>query len=596
MKPSYLANLVALCAQSGLKNLVLSPGSRVAPLALAFDAHPQIQTHSVVDERAAAFIALGMSQQFLSQARKILTNPLPLVGIACTSGSALYNYAPAVAEAFFQQVPLLILSADRPPEWINQWDGQTIFQAEIYGKHVKGSFQMPVDMAHPDAQWHAQRMMQEAIELARLAPCGPVHINFPFREPFYPETGETWVADGNTQAREFWPARMEVPKSQWGTLLDTFLAQEKILIIGGQHTYSPNLCKSLNLLRHDFKIPILGDLISNLHSIPESIQHHDLFLRPNLGDWEGALRPDLLITFGLSVLSKPLKKILRRYPPQQHWHISPDTQVADTFQSLTRIIQCKPEDFFERIYGDLDFHTMLERDEEGEERPYYVQWQEKEEQAKQYRYHFNFEAQAWSELEAFSLVMEAVPKHAQCHLANSMPVRYANLMPWEGYLEEATGLLAQPEVFANRGTSGIDGANSTALGAALARPDIPCVLLTGDLAFFYDRNGLWVPQIPPNLRIILFNNQGGNIFRLIPGPREQPGFERLFETPHQLKAKNTCQDMGLSYVFAQNRVDLVRYLEEFFQEAHPPGLLEIFTDREQNAEVYHTYLQGFSLK
>jgi 2-succinyl-5-enolpyruvyl-6-hydroxy-3-cyclohexene-1-carboxylate synthase len=183
-----ILDLVSLCAKKGIKNAILSPGSRCAPISLAFARHPDIHARTVSDERSAAFIALGMAQQH--------EKPVALV---CTSGSAAYNYAPAIAEAFFQQIPLLVITADRPPEWIDQWDGQTIRQAEIFGKHVKGFFSFPDEFGHPDKIWHANRLANEAINLACEYPAGPVHINIPLREPFYPETGEEF--DFNQEIR-----------------------------------------------------------------------------------------------------------------------------------------------------------------------------------------------------------------------------------------------------------------------------------------------------------------------------------------------------------------------------------------------------------
>jgi 2-succinyl-5-enolpyruvyl-6-hydroxy-3-cyclohexene-1-carboxylate synthase len=174
-----IIDLASICAQKGVKNAILSPGSRCAPITLAFARHPDIQTRTISDERSAAFIALGMAQQ--------LNMPVVLI---CTSGSAAYNYAPGVAEAFFQQIPLIVITADRPPEWIDQWDGQTIRQTEIYGKHVKGFFQFPDEYGHQDKVWHANRIVNEAINLSKEFPAGPVHINIPLREPFYPEETE----------------------------------------------------------------------------------------------------------------------------------------------------------------------------------------------------------------------------------------------------------------------------------------------------------------------------------------------------------------------------------------------------------------------
>ena len=172
-------NIAEICARHGITDVVLSPGSRSAPLTLAFARHPELTVRVVPDERAAAFIGLGIAQ---AQRRA--------VALVCTSGTAGLNYAPAVAEAFFQQIPLLIFTADRPPEWIDQLEGQTIRQHNLYGAHAKGAFEFPVETSHPDAKWHSARIINEAINLAQAAPAGPVQVNVPLREQFYPQAGE----------------------------------------------------------------------------------------------------------------------------------------------------------------------------------------------------------------------------------------------------------------------------------------------------------------------------------------------------------------------------------------------------------------------
>ena len=175
MRLQPIFNLIEICAKHGLKRAIISPGSRNAPLTMALARNPKIQCRSISDERSAAFIAIGITQQIKK----------PTI-LCCTSGSASLNYAPAVAEAFFQQIPLIILTADRPPEWIDQFDGQTIRQNGIYGEHVKNSYSIPVDLTNEAAQVHASRIMNEAINTSMEFPQGPVHINVPFREPFYP--------------------------------------------------------------------------------------------------------------------------------------------------------------------------------------------------------------------------------------------------------------------------------------------------------------------------------------------------------------------------------------------------------------------------
>lgn len=586
MNLQTIFNIATIAARQNLRNMILSPGSRVAPLTLAFVRQADVHTITLSDERAAAYTAFGLAQALVHQAIDQNHQPLPLVGIACTSGTAAYNYAPAVAEAFFQEIPLIIFTADRPPEWIDQKDGQTIRQREIYGRHIKASYEFPVDYSHPDAIWHAQRMANEAFNLARTAPYGPVHLNFPFREPFYPSQEEKIQTRPKVQLVSTFPSQSILHKATWNDILDIWENTPRKLIVVGQGVFPPQLSKALQNLYNDYHIPILADTISNISSVSKSITHHDLFLPQISEDLSHQLRPDLLITFGKSVISKALKLFLRKFPPGQHWHIQLAGPVADTFQSLSQVIPVEPSYFFHQLFSDLDFQNLLQNDEEGEDNPYDQIWQQINAQAQQYAEKFSFPDYPLSELEAIKLIINYLPQNTILHLANSMPVRYVNY--W--------GLpQASISVFANRGTSGIDGCLSTAVGCAMANPSTLVTILIGDLAFFYDRNALWNNYLPTNLRIILLNNHGGNIFRMIQGPKNQPEFAEYFETDQKLNAANTARDFDLEYLTAQDSSELIDKLSSFFDPATRSKILEITTDKEHNALVFNNFKSQFQV-
>jgi 2-succinyl-5-enolpyruvyl-6-hydroxy-3-cyclohexene-1-carboxylate synthase len=577
-----ILNIAEICAQKGFSRFVLSPGSRVAHLAIALVRHPQIETFTITDERSAAFVALGMANQLL-QTAILAQKKSQWVGIACTSGTAVYNYAPAIAEAFYQQIPLLVLTADRPPEWIDQQDGQAIHQRDIFGKHIKASYELPADYTHPDAVWHIERTVNEAINLMQTAPYGPVHINVPIREPFYPTETEEVKYDKNVKIIQVIDNQAVISKSFWNELIADWEDLDKKLIVLGQDYAQPDLIKALQLLYQDFRVPVVGDLIANAHSLPELIRFHDTFLMSEATFLKQNLQPDLLITCGKSLISKNLKIFLRNYQPRQHWHIQAAGTPADTFQTLTHHIRVEPTYFFNQLYADLDFQTMLERDEDGEDNAYNQLWQTKNQQAARSIYQFitKHNSLNFNELSIVGEIMEYLPISGILHLANSMSVRYANFF----------GLANsnQSQVFANRGTSGIDGSTATAVGAAIAEPTQIVTLLTGDLAFFYDRNGLWHNYLSANLRIILLNNQSGNIFRMIEGPSRQPELEEYFETRHPLTAQNTAQDFNLIYLFAQNWEELKQHLTVFFAESSQAKLLEIRTDKKTNAEIFNQF-------
>lgn len=566
-----IVNLVEILSRKGVNHAIISPGSRNAPLTIALVRHPDIKTLSISDERSAAFIAMGMAQN--------LKKP---VAICCTSGSAAFNYAPAVAEAFFQEIPLIILTADRPKEWIHQHDGQTIYQTDIFGKHVKQSFELGADYSHPDAIWHIERTVNHAVNLANTFPKGPVHINIPLREPFYPVENEQINFDNNARVIERLNTENTLSKEVWATLLQNIEQYEKVLIAGGQNEYDPDLTAVLQKLQEEFNFPVLGDSITNLKF--DSISYHDIFLNHDTDN----LRPELLITFGKSFISKSFKTFLRKNKAIDHWHLSLDNHLIDTFQSLTKVIPVQSKYFFEKLLEDVDFSQFRNGDDEERDGSYLEKWKKNNIKAKSYLEHFflaDFHQKQLNEFYAIKKLFDELPADSQLHLANSMSVRYANYI--------GTDYNKKMEVFANRGTSGIDGCVSTALGAALSTDKL-VYLLIGDLAFFYDRNALWNRYVPNNLRIILINNHGGGIFRMIDGPSKQAELADYFETVQSYNAEKTALEADVAY-FNAKTVDEFHTLSTAFLEPHGKAkIFEIETDSVYNTEIFKQFKAGFS--
>ncbi|GAA4409776.1 2-succinyl-5-enolpyruvyl-6-hydroxy-3-cyclohexene- 1-carboxylic-acid synthase [Nibrella viscosa] len=570
-----IVNLAELLYQKGITDVIVSPGSRSAPLTLAVARHPKLRVRVIADERSAGFIALGLAQQ-----RIVNGQPKP-VAIICTSGSAVYNLAPAVAEAYFQEIPLVLLTADRPREWVQQQDGQTIFQAGIFGSHVKRSYDLPADYSHPDARWYIERSVNEALNLSGLTPLGPVHINVPLREPFYPKEGEHF---------RYEPVRVidqvlvtqELPAETWHQLLSEWEGAERKLIAVGQLPYHPKLTEVLQKISEELAVPVVGEIISNQHQNQLFITQSDTFLSSVAGeDFLEELRPDLLLTCGQSFLARNLKTFLRKYPARQHWHIQPSAdRLVDSFQSLTKLIPTDPLYFFGKLFADLDYQRFLQGEEEPEENEYLERWQMADRRAGKLVQETLQPAEPFTEWAAVQTILDAVPPHSVLHLANSMPVRYANLC----------GIRADQHiaVSANRGTSGIDGCLSTAVGAALATDQL-VTLFIGDVAFFYDRNALWNSYVPANLRIVLFNNQGGHIFRMIDGPAQQPELETYFETEQPLTGRTTAEEAGIGYRSSHGRAELQLALADFFTPGSKARLLEVFTDKRVNATAFQQY-------
>jgi len=601
-------NIAEICARHGITDVVLSPGSRCAPLTIAFARHPRIRVRTVPDERAAAFIGLGLAQ---AQRRA--------VALVCTSGTAGLNYAPAVAEAYFQRIPLVIFTADRPPEWIDQLDGQTIRQTDLYGAHAKGSFHFPADTSHVDATWHGTRVVSEAIGLAEQFPAGPVQVNVPLREPFYPKAGEE-IRYEDVKIIQESPGRPQLPATELSALRDAIRSTSRVLVVGGQHPHDEALLLALRRFAAAYHVPVVGDIIANLHQPVGAdydlrqapLGRQDIFMAVPEPGLKEALRPELLITFGQSLIAKALKLYLRTTHPTQHWHIQPAGPAADTFQSLTRVIRMEPTDFFaalvEEDMGSTPYTTTpnltaapdatrvaqpvrltwprggsaLTETEVSTKAAYLKPWQKADSWAANFLEEFFAQPeQPFNEFTAFYHALRQLPDRTALHLANSMAVRYANIIG-----VPAARII---EVFANRGTSGIDGCTSTAVGAALAQPKRPVVVLTGDVAFFYDRNAFWHNYPLDNLRVVLLNNHAGGIFRLIDGPRQQPELEEFFETRQPLTAENTARDFHLRYFAVSSFAELELALPVFFAPGTGAALLEITTDSKTNADFFEQY-------
>ncbi|RYU97230.1 2-succinyl-5-enolpyruvyl-6-hydroxy-3-cyclohexene-1-carboxylic-acid synthase [Emticicia agri] len=564
-------NIAELCAQKNVKTAILCPGSRSAALTISMVRHPDIKTYSISDERSAAFIGLGMAQ---------ITNET--VAIVCTSGTAAYNLAPAVAEAFFQEIPLLILTADRPPEWIHQYDGQTIYQENIFGRNIKKSFHLPADYTHQDSVWQIERVLNEAINLTQSFPQGPVHINIPIREPFYPIEHEVVKFDKHVRIIENVSISKKLSKEFFEKFYETWKSCDKKLIIVGQQQ-NTQLSDVLNNISDEFGIPVLSDIISNV-MFENVISSHDVFLSSKNESFLQSLRPDLIITCGKSIISKNLKQFIRKYKPKYHFHIQENVELIDPFQTLTHKLEVSSEYFFETLFGDLDMMKLKEGDFDEENSDYFSLWQTANQKSELKLSNFLLDS-LYSEFKIVKNVANKLPENSIFHLGNSMPVRYANLI--------GLSVNKNIEIFANRGTSGIDGILSSAVGNALSTNKL-VICLIGDVSFFYDRNGLWNSYLPGNLRVILLNNRGGNIFRIIDGPNRQTELEEYFVTNQQFFAKRTCEDAGVLYLYASTDDELEKTLETFYEMSTQSKLLEVIVDGEISAEVFRKYKKLFT--
>jgi 2-succinyl-5-enolpyruvyl-6-hydroxy-3-cyclohexene-1-carboxylate synthase len=563
LQPIY--DIAEVCAQHGITSAIVCPGSRCAPLTLAFVRHPDITCRTFSDERSACFVALGIAQQ---------TN-MP-VSLVCTSGSAAYNFAPAIAEAFYRETPLLVFTADRPVEWIDQWDGQTIRQNNIFGAHVKKSYTLPQEYDHPDASWHIQRIINEAITLCNEFPKGPIHINVPLREPLYPAKGETLTFSKLKRITRVTPAQAQLSEADRNSLGKSLSKYTRIMVVGGQQLPHEAQAKSIIRFCKSNRAVLVGDVISNLHYLPETIRYADSFLSQCGDAIKKSLAPELLITVGKSVISKNIKLFLRHYQPREHWHIQPQGTTADTFQSLTRLIHCSPHHFFEGQSNpekQEPFHDQKKKN--------FIQLWHAEESRTRHSMKKYFRENRFTEFHTLKEIFDSLPARCNLHLSNSMSVRYANFL---GLSEKNKGV----HVFANRGTSGIDGCTSTAAGHAMTS-DIPNILVTGDMAFFYDRNAFWHNYPLPNFHIILLNNHGGVIFNLIDGPGSLEEKDEYFITNQKLTASYLAEEFGHDYLRIDSYKKIKPALKDFFSFDGKTKILEVVGDQQTAKETFELF-------
>jgi 2-succinyl-5-enolpyruvyl-6-hydroxy-3-cyclohexene-1-carboxylate synthase len=557
-------DIAAICAGHGIKQAVICPGSRSAPLLLGFTRHPSITCYTFSDERSAAFVALGMAQSS--------GKPVALI---CTSGTSVYNFAPAITEAYYSQTPLLILTADRPAEWIDQLDGQTIRQSNVYVDHIKAKYLFPSEFTHNDNTWHAQRMVNEAIIQCVSYPKGPVHINVPLREPLYNKdqkdinySDDIQIIHANELFSTLSIESLNSIKSEWHTY-------KKKLLVVGQTELNQDLSEAIQKFCKAHQIPVIADIISNQHRIPDLISFQDLFLGQINESRLASLQPDLLISLGQSVISKNLKVFLRKYKANAHWHIKPAGNTADTFQQLSRIIYANPVETLNQL-SEIENEDAFNKQKQDN---YYKLWHIEQRTSARTVASF-FPQQELNELELVHIILNEIPDGSGLHLANSMSVRYANFL---GLTDKKSTV----SVWSNRGTSGIDGCTSTAVGHALNNGQLQ-ILITGDLAFFYDRNAFWHNYPLNNLRIILLNNHGSLIFGLLDGPSALPEFKEFFETNQKLTAKALCAEFGMDYLKLDNKRKVKNLLKDFFDPEGPSKILEIESESALNKRIFES--------
>lgn len=534
----------------GVRHVVVSPGSRNAPLIVALARTEGLECTSVIDERSAAFVALGMAVQ--------TGRP---VAMACTSGSAALNYGPALAEAYYRNIPLIALTADRPEEWIDQDDSQTIRQAGALAAVVKGSYDLPVCRAGDEGlQRLCRRRVCDAIMQAITPSRGPVHINIQIDEPIDAVADD---ADYDFTFPELIRPETTIPQNEVKELADAISNARKVLIVAGFMPPSPSLAHCLAALPAN--CAVLCEAQSNLHG--PFTGNIDATLRAmSAQEKEELLAPEVVVTIGGSLLSRMIKSELRSRK-FEHWSIGTCDHCLDPLLNLSRRIECTPDTLFRQL-------VPLLKSSAGD---YRGRWLQASANAMQRSCEF-LQSAPWSDYTAMGLLLGALPGGTNLHLSNGTAVRYAQLFDYS----------AAARVECNRGVSGIDGCTSTAIGAAMTS-ETPTLLVTGDMSAQYDIGALATPGIPATFRMVVLNNSGGGIFRFIKATRDLPEMERYLAADVRLPLRDIAGGFGFDYYEARNAAMLRAVMPRFFAEGPQPCILNIVTPAQASAETIRKY-------
>ena len=538
-----------------IRKVVVSPGSRNAPFSIAFDEHPEIETFVVHDERSAGFIALGMTQELGET-----------IALCCTSGSACLNYYPAISEAFYRSIPLLVLTADRPAAWINHGDGQTIVQRDVFKNHILGSLEFDEDLFEQKSIETHQNELSNLLQITQSNWKGPIHLNVGLNEPLY-QTVEKSIDYGKRLTID--PSMKRIDAAEMELIMQE-INQSKVLVLAGQMEQNPKLQQELIKLASFPNVVVLVENTSNIqherfiHCIDRTLNGFD--------QSNDAFKPEILITIGGAVVSKRIKAYLRTAGIQKHYKIGAEFPEMDTYRCLSKVFPLAPVDFFEQV-NEYELVANTHN--------FNGKWKAIDIISKDRSLEFVSEFSNLTDLQVFQNIQDFLPESSILHMANSSVVRYAQLFdPLPGVRYES-----------NRGTSGIDGSTSTALGAAIVNPNKQHVLISGDISFLYDSNALWYEPFPRNFKMIVIQNYGGGIFKIIPGPADSKQRERYFEAKQAKSPASIAQAFGLQTKTISSLEELTEHLPLFFDASCETQVLEVQTDDLNNAIDLDRYFE-----
>lgn len=555
--------LVELLIKHGVHEAVISPGSRCTPLVIALSRNKTITNTVVIDERSAAFIALG----------KASASAKPVV-LVCTSGTALLNYAPAVAEAYYRHIPLVVISADRPHEWIDQDDSQTLRQFEALEKYVKRSYDLADNCSCDKQQWYANRIINDALIMCSSAEPGPVHINMQFDNPlnqtcrFQPTRWNSRMINAHTPCQN-------LSEEEIVEMADTIVHAKKVLVIGGFHNPDKKLQESLETLA--ILCPNVAIMCETIANLPSNYFIHDIDATLSVLTDE-ALRlmsPDIVITFGGAIVSRMIKKFIRETTECTHWHIGETDITVDCFLHLERHIRMSASPVFRQLALAIRNKTA-----ESITSDYAESWKTIAKKGRKLHSEI-IDTAPWTTLKASDFIFSNIPSGWALQLSNGTAIRYAQLFPALQVLRSDC----------NRGVSGIDGCTSTAIGASTVF-STTTVLVTGDMSSLYDLGAFAAPCISPKFKTIVLCNGGGEIFHFIDSTRSLPESEMYMAVnDRNYPVDKIANIFGFKIFKATSLEELQNVFPEFCNETGSPAMMCVYTSGKKSAETLRRYFE-----
>lgn len=551
--------LTSLLLEYGVSDAVVCPGSRNAPIVHNLSVCEAIRCRPVTDERSAAFYALGLA----------IATRRPTV-VCVTSGSALLNVMPAVAEAAYQHVPLVVISADRPQQWIDQLDGQTIPQSDALGRFVRKAVQLP-EPHNDEERWLCRRLVNEAMHLATCRQGAPVHINVPISEPLFEFSTEQLPQlsrFNNIKRAAINDASMDMPEA--------FHDATRPMIVIGQLAHGTISHETIRSLSEKYVVmsePLSNPSYMTIH-FDEAIRYivSDNSSINDDEDDKTAYYPDYVIYVGDTLVSKPARRFLRNAKAPSCL-ITPDAaDIHDPLMTLTDIVECDTDSI------NALLASLCETPDTDERCRFHDRWQSFLDACAAHADAYAPEYSQMATVKYFEEQLADLDIDICVHYANSSAVRLACIY-------------AQHYVWCNRGVNGIEGSLSTAAGFSLATHDMT-VCVIGDLSFFYDQNALWNSNLRGNLRIILLNNRGGGIFRQLPGLSDSPAADDLVMASHENTAQGICTQNDIGYMSAKNMDEMqIGVVTLLTRESERPMLLEVFTDSNDDVKALEKYFK-----